>query len=70
MESCPTIITKMLFVIETEPLDFLTLTHATQLDAVVEAEWFHFDLGHDLVDELHALIIVNDIVVTEDAAIL
>lgn len=60
----------MLLVIQTVPLDLLALTHAAQLNAVVKAQWLHFDLRDHLVDQLYSLVIVDTVVVAEYATVL
>lgn len=70
VEYRPTIVTEMLFVIQTVPLHLLAFTHTTQLDTVVKAQWLHFDLGDHLMDQLHSLIVIDTVAMAKDTTVL
>lgn len=67
MEAGPTIVAEVLLIVDTVPLDLLALAQAAQLNTVVESQWLYFDLSDYLVDQLHTLVVVDVIVMAENA---
>jgi len=67
VEAGPTIVAEVLLIVDTVPLDLLALAQAAQLNTVVESQWLYFDLSDYLVDQLHTLVVVDAIVMAENA---
>ncbi len=69
MKRHPTIIAKDLLVIHAVIDRIVFVAYGTELNAIMDFQWFDFDFGNYLVNQSHTLSVVNNILMAVYAVI-